>query len=144
MIKQNTKLLSILIGFASLMVIVNGMLIGLIYTKENPKAVQASQNIDLSANCESLLNGGVALSNSKIITIDKNKVLGILDSETELLNGTVLQVDGKYTTKEGDVKTLENGQILDFQGNYIPAPECVAGITKLDTTNLSSVELKTE
>jgi len=142
--KIGSKLLPALIGFASLMVIVNGGLIGFVYLKDSPTVAQASQNISLTSNCKSLLNGGVALSNDKIVTIDKNKVLGILDKETTLVNGTILQPNGKYTTKSGELKTLENGQILDFQGNYIPAPECVTGISKIDTSNLNSVELKIE
>ena len=143
-IKTSSKLLPALIGFASLLVIVNGGLIGFVYIKESANMAQASQNVNLSSNCKSLLSGGAALSNGKIVTIDKNKVLGILDKETKLVNGNILQPDGKYTTKDGESKALENGQILDFQGNFIPAPECVSDVLNLDSSNLSPVELKTE
>jgi hypothetical protein len=142
--KFKFKIFPILAGFAIFLVIINGVMATLVAVRLKPQVAQAKSesksSTELSANCKSLLNGGVSFTHQKVITLDKNKELSVLSKEVTMLNGIKLSPDGGYKGVDGVVKNLAVGDFLDFQGNPIPAPECKASIELLDVSTFKAVE----
>ena len=134
------KSLSILIPVAGILLLGNVAIGTFVFYKINVENNTNSGNKALVAkysNCSSLLNGGFGKTQNKLVGLDKKKNVIRLDVETAMINGTKIKPNGEYTLQDAiSSSILKDGQIIDFQGNFVLDQDCSEYLNSLDLTKL--------
>ena len=134
------KSLSILIPVAGILLLGNVAIGTFVFYKINVENNTNSGNKALVAkysNCSSLLNGGFGKTQGELVGLDKKKNVIRLDVETAMINGTKIKPNGEYTLQDAiSSSILKDGQIIDFQGNFVLDQDCSEYLNSLDLTKL--------